>query len=953
MKTVDKFSYLNSADPGVIEGLYIAYLKDPTSVEESWRKFFDGFEFSLKHYRLKKGDSTQLPSEFRVLNLINQYRQRGHLFTATNPVRARRSYTPTLDIENFGLSQADLDKEFMAGEEVGIGRTTLRNIIAFLRDTYCRSVGVEYAYIRAPEVIGWLRNKMESSGNTYAFRNEDRQYILHNLARAVLFEHFIRKKFPGQKSFSLEGAETLIPALDAIIEKGADLGTKEFVIGMPHRGRLNVLANILKKSYEAIFSEFEGKEYDDETLLGDVKYHLGWTSARKTTRGHDVTLTLSPNPSHLEAVGPVVEGIARARIDHLYGGDFSRVTPILIHGDASIAGQGVVYELVQMSGLKGYRTGGTIHLVVNNQIGFTTNYLDARTSIYCTDVAKVVQSPVFHVNGDDVEAVVYTILLGMEFRDVFGKDVFIDLLCYRKYGHNEGDEPRFTQPILYKIIEKHPNPYEIYRDKLLGGGFITEKDASDLERKLTDRFESSLSRAKSIEKVSITSFLEETWKGLEKASADDLLSSPDTGVEKSILEEIGINITGLPEGMIFFTKMRRLQEARRDMIVKTGVVDWAMAELLAYGSLIREGIHVRISGQDSERGTFSHRHAVLKVEDSEEDYVPLGLLRQQRAGFEIHNSPLSEYAVLGFEYGYSLSTPHALTVWEAQFGDFSNAAQVIFDQFLCCAEEKWNVADGLVVYLPHGFEGQGPEHSSARLERLLTLCAENNMQVAAPSTPAAFFHLLRRQFARKFRKPLIVLTPKSLLRNPRCTSSLDELANGHFREILDDSDADPDQITRLVFCSGKIYYELLEEKEKMDDAHTAIIRIEQPYPFPHRQLQALLGKYHKAADLLWVQEEPVNMGAWPFLRLEAGNLSLRVVARPASGSPATGSSRFHLVQQRKIIEKAFEECRCPLSRENCRMQCIGNRWRTFERKMRDLPDDALASKTFTADNLLI
>jgi len=952
MKTVDKYSYLNSADPHVIESLYAAYLKDPSSVEESWRQFFDGFEFSRKQYRVKKGDPARLPSEFRVLNLINQYRQRGHLFTATNPVRARRSYTPTLGIENFGLTQADLDTAFQAGEEVGIGRTTLRNIIAFLRDTYCRSVGVEYAYIRTPEVVGWLRNKMESTRNTYPFRKEDRQYILHNLARAVLFEHFIRKKFPGQKSFSLEGAETLIPALDAIIERGADLGTKEFVIGMPHRGRLNVLANILKKSYEAIFSEFEGKEYDDETLLGDVKYHLGWTTARKTTRGHDVTLTLSPNPSHLEAVGPVVEGIARARIDHIYEGDFSRVTPILIHGDASIAAQGVVYELVQMSGLKGYHTGGTIHLVVNNQIGFTTNYLDARTSIYCTDVAKVVQSPVFHVNGDDAEAVVYTILLAMEFREVFGRDVFIDLLCYRKYGHNEGDEPRFTQPVLYKIIEKHPNPYEIYRDRLLGEGFITEKQAADLEKKLGDGFEKSLSRAKSIEKVSIASFLGETWKGLVKASPDDFHSSPDTGVAKSILEETGMRITGLPEGMNFFTKTRKLQQARRDMIVKTGRVDWAMAELLAYGTLMGEGVHVRISGQDSERGTFSHRHAVLKVEDSEEEYVPLGLLRNQRAGFEIHNSPLSEYAVLGFEYGYSLATPHALTVWEAQFGDFSNTAQVIFDQFLCCAEEKWNVTDGLVVYLPHGFEGQGPEHSSARLERLLTLCAENNLQVAAPSTPAAFFHLLRRQFARKFRKPLLVLTPKSLLRNPRCTSSLDELASGRFNEILDDDTADPDKISRLVFCSGKISYELTEEKEKLEGDRTAIVRIEQLYPFPLREVQALMEKYHGATDLLWVQEEPVNMGAWPFLQLEARGLPLRVVARPASGSPATGSSKFHYIQQRKIIEKAFEECRCPLSRENCRMLCIGNRWRTFERKVRELPGDTPDSKIYSADNLL-
>jgi len=931
---MDRFSYLHASDPAIVEEQYRKFLENPGSVDESWRQFFDGFEFALKHYPVsKKSEETVYPSEFKVINLINGYRQRGHLFTRTNPVRARRKYTPTLDLENFGLSQEDLPKSFEAGHEIGIGKASLKEILDHLQQTYCQSVGAEYFYIRTPEIRLWLQNKMEQSKNTYPFTVDDRKYIYRDLARAVLFEKFIHKKFPGQKSFSLEGAEALIPALDAIMEKGSQLGTDEFVIGMPHRGRLNVLANILKKPYREIFSEFKGMKYDDETLLGDVKYHLGFTVERPTTLGKRVKMTLSPNPSHLEAVDPVVEGIVRARADMDYKGDFNRIAAILIHGDASIAGQGVVYEAIQMSQLPGYKTGGTVHLVVNNQIGFTTNYLDARSSTYCTDVAKVVQSPVFHVNGDDVEAIVATIQLAMEFRAKFQRDVFIDILCYRKYGHNEGDEPRFTQPILYKIIENHPSPMEIYKQQLLDKELLEPLFFDEVDARIMDHLEKNLEESKKIEKAHISSFLGNVWKNIRKAKPQDFEVSPDTSVGLDKLKMIGRRIAHVPEGENFFRKLVKLQETRMEMIENTGVLDWAMGELLAYGTLLEEGFPVRISGQDSIRGTFSHRHAVLKIEDSEKEYYPLNHISDTQARFEIYNSPLSEYGVLGFDYGYSLASPDTLTIWEAQFGDFANSAQIIFDQFLCSAEDKWNVMNDLVIYLPHGFEGQGPEHSSARIERFLILSAEYNMQVANITTPANFFHLIRRQLHREFRKPLIVFTPKSLLRHPRCISPLSDLSTGGFREVIDDVVTETGLINKVVFCTGKVYYDLLEEKEKIQANNTAIIRIEQLHPFPLNQIRKIMAKYQNASDYLWTQEEPANMGAWGFVQQQMQEFTLRLIARPASGSPATGSHEFHEIRQRKIIEKTFSSCDCPKVAEECRMICIGNRWKTFEKQL--------------------
>ncbi|HRY33201.1 MAG TPA: 2-oxoglutarate dehydrogenase E1 component [Bacteroidales bacterium] len=923
---MDPYSYLSNAESGQIESLYDLYKQDPEKLDAGWRMFFEGFEFRNLVFKSHEHQPGMLPDEFKVINLINAYRQRGHLFTLTNPVRTRRQYSPTLALEHFGLSENDLNREFEAGQELGLAKTSLANILSHLQQTYCQSIGVEYMYIRRPDILHWLQQRMESTRNQPNFTSDEKQHIFRKLSEAVLFEKFLHKKYPGQKRFSLEGSESLIPALDAVVEKGSALGSEEFFIGMAHRGRLNVLANVMHKSHQDIFTEFEGKEYQDEYLMGDVKYHLGYTSERLTALGKKVRLSLSPNPSHLEAVNPVVEGLVRARINHIHKGEFNKITPILIHGDASLAGQGIIYEVLQMSELPGYKTGGSIHLVVNNQIGFTTNYLDGRSSIYCTDIAKIIQCPIFHVNADDVEAVVFTIRLAMEFRNQFGKDVFVDLLGYRKYGHNESDEPRFTQPILYKAIEQHPDPRQIYFEKLLSQGFLNKKRAVQLEDEINNHLEQHLTQAKELEKSKVYSFLEESWKHIRKATGEDFESSPETGVALSSLKLIGEKLTSLPPDRKFFRKAEKIQADRRNMLEKGDALDWAMAELLAYGSLLVEKIPVRISGQDVQRGTFSHRHAVFTVEDTTEYHIPLKHLSDEQATFDIYNSLLSEYGVLGFDYGYSLAVPDGLTVWEAQFGDFSNGAQIIFDQYISCAEEKWKVMSGLVVLLPHGYEGQGPEHSSGRMERFLTLCADGNIQIANCTTPANFFHLLRRQIHREFRKPLIVFTPKSLLRHPSCVSPLTEFSRGGFREVIDDTIADPGKVKRVLFCSGKIYYELLEEKLKTENDSVAIIRIEQLYPFPHGQLQQLISRYPLAERYVWVQEEPANMGAWNFILRNFKEVELLMVARPESGSPATGSGKLHLLRQRKIVEKAFGECECGRVKDVCRMLCAPKEW---------------------------
>ena len=912
---MDKHSYLSNGDTAALDALYQQYLNDPSSVDAGWARFFEGFELARTSYealpnvQVTSGGDAQLRKEFLVLDYINAYRQRGHLFTRTNPVRERRKYSPPLDLPTYGLSDADLDTVFAAGNEVGLGPAKLRDIIALLDQTYCQSIGAEFRFIRNPEKVKWLQQRMEGTRNTPEFSLQQKKDILGKLNEAVVFEKFLGKKFIGAKRFSIEGAEALIPALDTVVERGADQGITEFVIGMAHRGRLNVLANTLRKSYDQIFSEFEGKDYEDELVEGDVKYHMGYSSVLKTNTGKEVRLTLAPNPSHLESVGPVMQGISRAIIEH--DDNFAKgiTAPIIIHGDAAVAGQGVVYEVAQMAGLKAYEVGGTIHIVVNNQVGFTTNYIDARTSTYCTDVAKVTQCPVFHVNGDDAEAVAFTMQLAMDYRQKYGTDIWVDILCYRKHGHNEGDEPKFTQPVLYKAIAAHPDPRKIYVDKLIASGVKEAKElAEEMERSFTAMLDERLNEAKQQRVGQITNFMAERWKGFRRATVQDMIDAPATGVKKETLKMIGEKLTAMhPNGKKFFSKLEKILNDRKKMM-SDEVLDWGLAELLAYGSLLVEGKPVRFTGQDVERGTFSHRHAVVKVEDSEEEFIHLKHIQEGQALLQIYNSLLSEYAVLGFEYGYALTNPNTLTIWEAQFGDFVNGAQIILDQYLCCAEEKWNTQNGLVVLLPHGYEGQGAEHSSARMERFLQSCADDNMVVVNCTTPANFFHVLRRQLAWDFRKPLVVFTPKSLLRHPKCVSTLDELAKGRFQPFIDDAKADAKQVRTVILTQGKVHYDLLEHREQNGITDTALLRVEQLHPLPIDAIKEALGRYTKAERFLWVQEEPRNMGAWTHILTHLQpelDVKLECISRPASGAPATGSSKRSAKQQEKIVADAF------------------------------------------------
>ena len=899
---MDKFSFIGNGDVNAIEELYKQFKQDPTSVDEGWNKFFQGFDFFQSNYGDQAVSEGTL-KEFKVIDLINAYRIRGHLFTQTNPVRERRKYSPTLDLENFGLSDSDLDTVFNAGVEIGIGPAKLQDIVSHLQTTYCKSIGVEYMYIRNVEKLAWLKKRIETDKNLPSFSKEIKHTILRKLNEAVVFESFLHKKFVGQKRFSLEGGEALIPALDVVAEYGATFGVEEIVIGMAHRGRLNVLTNILKKTYSDIFSEFEGKEYEDNLFDGDVKYHLGYSSEVVTEIGTKLQLTLAPNPSHLEAVAPVVQGIVRSKIDN-YLKEEEKIIPILIHGDASIAGQGIVYEVIQMAQLDGYRTGGSIHIVINNQIGFTTNYLDARSSTYCTDVGKVTLSPVFHVNGDDPEAVVHAMKMAIEFRQTFKQDVFIDLLCYRKYGHNEGDEPRFTQPTLYQAIAKHKNPKEIYVQRLMSEGNLTAQEAKEIETRFNDLLQERLSEAKEMRTAKISNFLEASWEGITTSKSSDFLQSPDTSFDKKQLIQLADKMNNLPPDKPFFKKLLKLMDDRKTM-VKEDRLDWALGELLAYASILYEAYPVRISDQDVERGTFSHRHAVVTLEDSKEEYVPLKNLTSMQGDFSIYNSLLSEYGVLGFEYGYAMSNPYSLVIWEAQFGDFFNGAQIIVDQFLTAAEDKWACMNGLVMLLPHGYEGQGAEHSSARLERFLSQCAEDNIQVVNCTTPANFFHALRRQVKWPFRKPLVVFTPKSLLRHPKCVSTMDDLANGKFTEVYDDALIAKKKVKKVVMCSGKLYYDLLGAREENKREDVALVRIEQLYPFPQEAINKILTIYDSKVELVWAQEEPANMGAWNFLQRKWEGKTLQCVSRHESGSPASGSMKRFQQRQKLIIDTVF------------------------------------------------
>lgn len=910
---MDKYSFLNAAHTGYFAQLYDQYLQQPDSVEPSWRAFFQGFDFGVENSNGAVYDTTSevpehLQREFKVVQLIDAYRKRGHLFTKTNPVRDRRTYTPNLAIENFGLTKADLNEVFNAGETMGIGPSTLTKIIEHLEQIYCDSIGVEYMYIRDPEKVNWIQQRLNINNNHPSFSVEQKKHILKKLNQAVSFENFLHTKYVGQKRFSLEGGESLIPALDAVIEAAAEQGVEEFVMGMAHRGRLNTLTNIFGKSSRDIFSEFDGKDYEEIVFDGDVKYHLGWTSKRTTDTGKKINMNIAPNPSHLETVGAVVEGITRAKLEKKYDFNTNKVLPIIVHGDAAIAGQGLPYEIVQMARLKGYGTGGTVHIVVNNQIGFTTNYLDARSSTYCTDVAKVTLSPVLHVNADDAEAVVHATLFALDYRMTFGRDVFIDLLGYRKYGHNEGDEPRFTQPKLYKAIAKHKNPRDIYADQLIQQGIVTAGELKQMEKDYKNSLEEDLVDSRKIEKTEITPFMQDEWKGFERVDETKMMETVTTAVSEDILTKVAASITELPAEKKFLRKIEKLIGDRRRMFFETDAMDWAMGELLAYGSLMVEGHDVRISGQDVERGTFSHRHAIVKAEESEEETILLNHIQEEQGRLRIYNSLLSEYGVLGFDYGYAMASPDALTIWEAQFGDFSNGAQIMIDQYISAAEDKWKLQNGIVLLLPHGYEGQGAEHSSARIERYLQLCAKDNMFVANCTTPANMFHLLRRQVKSNYRKPLVVFTPKSLLRHPLVVSPVKDFTNGSFKTLIEDHEVAPAKAKKLVFCSGKFYYDLLKHREELKRDDVALVRLEQLFPLPAKEIRAQLEHYNKVTDVVWAQEEPRNMGTWSHLLLhlpEAANF--RPATRRFYGAPAAGSATRSAKRHQEVIDYVFDE----------------------------------------------
>ena len=915
---MDRFSFLNTAHIELIDSMYQQYLQSPDSIEPSWKSFFQGFDFALENY----GESVQevsqvvqtaintgavpedILTEFKVINLIEAYRTRGHLFTKTNPVRKRREYSPTLDIENFGLTKADLGKKFDCATQVGMpAPATLEEIIKRLEQIYCDSIGVEYIHIKNVEEKNFIRKWISENENHPILSVEEKRQILHKLNQAIAFERFLHTKFVGQKRFSLEGGESLIPAVDQLISYSSQHGVDEVVLGMAHRGRLNVLSNIFQKSYKEIFSEFEGKEFDEDVFSGDVKYHLGASKRVTTASGEEVRINLVPNPSHLETVGALVQGICRAKIDQ-YKGDYTKVLPIVIHGDAAIAGQGIVYEIAQMMTLDGYKTGGTVHIVVNNQVGFTTNYLDARSSTYCTDIAKVTDSPVMHINADDVEAVVHAIRFAADYRAKFHKDVYIDLLGYRKYGHNEGDEPRFTQPKLYDIIANHPNPRKIYKQKLLQEGIVSDEIIAEMEQEFKLLLDENFEAAKEIERNQMSIFMEEDWRDFSKSAVGKTLEKVDTRFDLAELKELAQKLFELPSDKKFINKIIRLFQQRLKMVQETNELDWALGELLAYASLLKEGYNIRISGEDVERGTFSHRHAVLKTEDTEEEYIYLKNVSDSR--FDIFNSHLSEYGVLGFDYGYALASPKTLTIWEAQFGDFANGAQIIIDQYLVAAEEKWKIQNGLVMLLPHGMEGQGAEHSSARLERFLTLCANENIFVANCTTPANYFHLLRRQMKQPFRKPLVVMTPKSLLRHPKVVSGIEEMANGEFQTLIDDTLINAEKVQRVVLCSGKIYYELLAKREELNEERVALVRLEQLYPLDKETLAGIMNRYAHNKEIVWVQEEPENMGAWAYILRNLRNTDIQVIAPVSSGTPAPGTHKGFDKNQKQVIQRVFD-----------------------------------------------
>jgi len=923
------FSFITNSHPAYIEGLYKDYVRNPDAVDPEFRRFFEGFDFAVTQgrsavlngsngtangtYTAAAGskalatEGVDWKKELGAYRLILGYRNKGHLLAKTNPIRPRKDRGANLDLAFYGFTEEDLDKNFFAGNLIGLGTTTLRQILSHLQKCYADHVGIEFKYISEQNRIDWLTGEMEKK-----FLNplplEKKKRILEKLNEGVMFEKFLHTKYIGQKRFSLEGGETTIPALDTIIDTAAELDVHEVVIGMAHRGRLNVLANIMGKTYEQIFSEFEGTAKLDQTMgSGDVKYHMGYGSEIKT--GHDKTvhLKLMPNPSHLEAVDPVVVGFARAKADVMYSSDFDKILPILIHGDASVAGQGIVYEVLQMSELKGYNTGGTIHFVINNQIGFTTDFDDARSSDYCTSLAAAIQAPVLHVNGDDAEAVIKCAEIATRWRQEFNSDIFIDMVCYRRHGHNEGDDPKFTQPQLYSLIDQHPNPREVYTQFLIENG---EADAKDLAKEMEKKFWADLQeRLDEVKQHPLPYNYQQPelwWRSLRRATGTDFDQSPVTAISEADFKKIFEAIMTWPESFKPLRKVEKLLQDKVKLFKEEGKVDWASGELLAYGSLLLEGKDVRMSGQDVQRGTFSHRHAVLQDENTNESYNRLSRLPDAKGEFRIYNSLLSEYGVLGFEYGYALANPNALVLWEAQFGDFSNGAQTVIDQFIVAAEQKWQRMSGITMLLPHGYEGQGPEHSSARMERFLQMCAEYNIVVTDITTSANLFHAFRRQLSWPFRKPLVNFSPKANLRHPGSYSKMQEFTSGGFKEVIDDTFVDnANQVKKVLFCSGKVYFDLAERQQKENRKDVAIVRLEQLYPLPAGQLEALYKKYSQAATWFWVQEEPLNMGAASFLQMNLKTINYGVISRQPSAATATGYSKVHAQEQAEIIETAF------------------------------------------------
>ncbi|MBX3260645.1 MAG: 2-oxoglutarate dehydrogenase E1 component [Labilithrix sp.] len=932
---------------GFVEDLHAQYRQSPQLVEEHWRSYFASLERgeappspvapapatngangngALSHAAFKAPGIAPSPAlhvngaapgvgarddrlataalSGRVYQLVNAYRVRGHLFAKIDPLGTPPEAAPELELSNFGLTEADYDVEFPT---VGIGglpgRATLREIIAHLSETYCGSIGVEFTHIEEPDAREWLQNAMESTRNRAQLDNAELVRILKHLTDAEIFEQFVHKNFVGAKRFSCEGAESMIAMLDLLIDYAAGHGVEEIVIGMAHRGRLNVLANIMNKNVREIFAAFRDSNPERNLGRGDVKYHLGESMDRPTTSGGTVHLSLAFNPSHLEFVNPVVEGRVRAKQDRRKR---LGVMPLLIHGDAAFMGQGVIPETLNLAGLEGYSTGGTVHLVVNNQIGFTTLPQDSRSTRYCTDITRMLKVPVFHVNGEDPEAVIQTARLATEFRQRFGKDVVIDMLCYRRYGHNEGDEPRFTQPLMYKLIDQKPTVREVYVKKLVESGQITQEQGDQLKANRQAALAQALEEEKKGDYLKPPKAMEGVWTPYV-GGADKNVEEVDTSVSREILGDLATRLAELPPGFNANPKVKAVLDTRRERVLKDQPFDWGTGEHLAFASLVNEGRMIRITGQDARRGTFTHRHATLFDAQTGARHTPLANLG--KGVFEVHDSPLSEAGVLGFEYGYSLDRPDALVIWEAQFGDFANGAQVIIDQFIVSAEDKWLRLSGLVLLLPHGYEGQGPEHSSARIERFLQLSASDNIQVCNLTTPAQLFHALRRQVLRPWRKPLVIFTPKSLLRHKEAVSTTTDLAEGKFHRVIADSETDPSKVKRVLLCTGKVYYDLVDARRKLGRDDVAIVRLEQLYPI-NDELSRVLSAYADGTRLVWVQEEPRNMGPWYFmnanlLRIIGERLPLSVVSRPAAASPATGSKASHDLEQQRLLAEAL------------------------------------------------